>query len=270
MSAGSYASGDSTPAVVIDDYHPQGYNLTWSDEFEGEELDLDSWDYEIGNNNGWGNNELEYYTDHNETVEDGLLSIHAKKEDTSTDSRIFHYTSSRLVSRGKRHFTYGYMCARISLPLVEGLWPAFWMMPETGWGTEGHTWWPTCGEIDIMEAKGRISNIAGAALHYASNGTGGSHTYKNREADIGDISEFHVYAVEWTEEYFAWIYDGVEFFRVNMNEWNRGYGSGNDPFNKDFYFILNLAVGGNYDGGRRPGSDFESSAMNVDFVRCYQ
>ncbi len=255
-----------------EDFCPNGYSLKWSEEFDGERLNTNVWTYETGNNHGWGNAELEYYTDHNETVSDGLLSIHAKKEDVQDGDTTYHYTSSRLVSRGKAHFTYGYMCARIRLPLGTGLWPAFWMMPETGYGTSGHTWWPTPGEIDIMEAKGRVRDNAAGALHYSSNGTGGNHVFQAKDNfGFGNIDDFHVYAVDWNEEKITWIYDGKPFFTVGKATWNAGYGGkGNDPFNKDFYFILNLAIGGNYDGGKAPEESFTSASMDVDFVRCYQ
>ncbi|MBQ7244291.1 MAG: glycoside hydrolase family 16 protein [Bacilli bacterium] len=269
------ASSDSAD-VLGRDFHPEGYSLSWSDEFEGTALSKANWDYEIGNNNGWGNNEPEYYTDHNETVGDGLLSIHAKKEETTVRIReqdvTFPYTSSRLVTRHKKYFTYGYMCARIRLPVGDGMWPAFWMMPETNYGTQGHTWWPTCGEIDIMEAKGRFPEIAAGAIHYSSNGTGGQHAFNARECNsFGRIDDFHVYAVEWTQESITWIYDGTPFFSLHRSIWNGGYGTGDAaPFNRDFYFILNLAVGGNYDGGRLPPDDFQEATMDVDYVRCYQ
>jgi beta-glucanase (GH16 family) len=269
-------SDSSEEPPVLEDYHPDGYSLTWSDEFEGDSLSADQWTYEIGNNNGWGNHERQYYTDHNETVGDGLLTIHAKREDTTEvirdQSVTFPYTSSRLVSRHKAFFTYGYMCARIRLPLGQGMWPAFWMMPETNYGTEGVFWWPTCGEIDIMEAKGRFPNVASGAIHYSSDGTGGHHTFQTREnQNFGSIDEFHVYAVEWTNEKITWIYDGIPFFTAVSATWNYGYQTGDDaPFNRDFYFILNLAVGGDFDGGREPDENFQEAGMDVDYVRCYQ
>ena len=266
----------SLEPVLIEDYHPEGYSLTWSDEFDGNTLNLDNWDYQIGNNNGWGNQELQYYTDENEEVKDGLLTITAKREDiTETvrdQTRTYGYTSSRLYTKGKKHFTYGYMCVRIRLPLGQGMWPAFWMMPETNYGNEGVSWWPTCGEIDIMEARGRIDNVVSGALHYSSDGIGGTHTYKTMECkDFGYIDEFHVYAVEWTEENITWYCDGESFFTLDSRIWNAGYKTGdNAPFNRDFYFILNLAVGGQFDGGKRPAPDFQQAQMDVDYVRCYQ
>ncbi len=233
---------------------------------------MDNWSYEHGNNNGWGNRELQYYTDHNDTVHDGLLTITAKAEKTQEDDVQYEYTSSRIITRHKQYFTYGYMCARIRLPLGTGMWPAFWMMPEHNFEGEGHTWWPTPGEIDIMEAKGRLPEIASGALHYSSNGLGGNHTYQTREdPNIGRIDEYHVYAIEWTDEKIVWLHDGRAFFTVSKSVWNRGYGVDDDtPFNKDFFFILNLAVGGNFDGGMKPEESFVSADMDIDFVRCYQ
>lgn len=262
------------------DFHPSDYSLTWSDEFEGKRLDLNTWDYEIGNGNwGWGNNELEYYTDENETVSNGMLTITAKAEETRVDDKAYQYTSSRLVSRHKQYFTYGYMCARIRLPLGTGLWPAFWMMPEENYGTDGTTWWPTPGEIDIMEAKGRIENITSGALHYSTNGTGGTHTYQTAEHNVESIADFHVYAVKWEETKISWYVDGEEFLTVASSTWSRGYKTDankpddyqdNAPFYRNFYFIINLAVGGNFDNGKKPDASFVSADMDIDYVRCYQ
>ena len=262
----------SSEEASVDDYAPADYHLAWSDEFDGDSLDLSTWGFDLGSQNGgWGNREAEYYTDHNHSVKDGLLKIEAKREHTTVDEREFDYTSSRLVTKGKKAFTYGYMCARISLPAVEGLWPAFWMLPETGYGNEGTTWWPTSGEIDIMEARGRLPTIHSSALHFASDGTGGSHTYVSREHTVDSIEDFHVYAVLWEETSMRWYIDGEEFFSTNANVWNRGYGTGDGaPFNKDFHFLINLAIGGNFDSGLLPPEEWDSSFMKIDYLRVYQ
>lgn len=264
----SSAASSSEETQVDEDYHPENYHLTWSDEFEGTSLNQNNWTYEIGNGNwGWGNGEAQYYTDHNDSVSDGFLTIAAKREQIED----WNYTSTRIVTKNKAHFTYGYMCARISLPEVQGMWPAFWMLPETGYGSEGTTWWPTSGEIDIMEAKGRIPNKTSGALHFSSNGTGGNHTYRSRENSVDAISNFHVYSVLWTSEVIYWYVDGVVFFSVPSSTWNQGYGTNNSvPFHKDFHFILNLAVGGQFDGNIEPPSDWTQSEMKIDYVRCYQ
>ncbi len=266
----SSVTTSSSEAIEDEDFLPsEDYKLTWSDEFDGEALNTRIWTHEIGNGNwGWGNGEAEYYTAKNDRVEDGMLHITAKREEAPDG---FQYTSTRIITKNKVHFTYGYMCARISLPAVTGLWPAFWMLPETGYGSEGTTWWPTSGEIDIMENRGRVSDTTSGALHYASNGTGGNHTYISAETKVGSIEDFHVYAVEWLEGEMIWSVDGEEFLRTGQNIWNRGYGTGDDaPFNKDFFFILNLAIGGQFDGNKEPPVNWESSDMIIDYVRCYQ
>ena len=274
-SASSQASPveSSSQEAIDEDFHPEEMDLTFSDEFSGNALSDKTWDFDLGSRNGgWGNNELEYYTDHNHEVKDGELLIHAKKEYTvepgERGNREFDYTSSRLVTRNKVSTTYGYICARIALPLGQGMWPAFWMLPEERYEDKG---WPVSGEIDIMEAKGRIPNIASGALHYASNGTGGSHTYKSEEKDVGSIADYHVYAVLWEKEKISWYIDGENYLTVEKRVYNNGYRTGDDaPFNKPFHIILNLAVGGNFDGGRKPADDFEEAHMSVDYLRIYQ
>ncbi|MBP5092090.1 MAG: glycoside hydrolase family 16 protein, partial [Bacilli bacterium] len=122
----SSASGSSSSPKDSDDFAPEGYSLSWADEFDGESLNLDNWSYEIGNGNGgWGNQEAQYYTDHNDEVKDGKLIISAKKERVSD----WDYTSTRIRTKGKVTTTYGYIAARIKLSAVAGLWPAFWMLP---------------------------------------------------------------------------------------------------------------------------------------------
>ena len=197
ISSQSRDVSESEAEPIDEDFHPEDYELVWSDEFDGTSLSKENWQYEIGGS-GWGNNELQYYTDHNETVEDGLLTIHAKKEDTEMEKGVTrHYTSTRIVTRDKQIFTYGYMCARIKLPLGQGMWPAFWMMPQNNYGEEGHTWWPTGGEIDIMEARGRVPSIASGALHYSADGPKtGRHLYQDRSYTFEELAELEQYACD--------------------------------------------------------------------------
>ena len=235
-----------------------------------------NWEYQIGNGNGgWGNGEAQYYTDHNDDVSSGFLTIEAKREETIDgdvdNQRLYRYTSTRIRTYHKVYTTYGYVAARIRLSAITGLWPAFWMLPESNYGSEGVTWWPTSGEIDIMENKGRVADKTSGALHYSSNGTGGSHTYNSREVEVGDIEDFHVYAVRWEANLIEWSVDMVPFFSINSLTWNKGYQTGDDaPFNRPFHIILNLAIGGQFDNYAEPPSDWQSSSMEVDYVRIYQ
>jgi len=245
-------------------YVPGGYSLAWSDEFAGSALDSASWEHQIGNGSwGWGNGESEYYTASNDAVTDGNLVITAKKETMGGQA----YTSTRIRTYQKVSTTYGYIEAKIKLPPVQGMWPAFWMLPENSYQGVG---WPGAGEIDIMENRGRVANVTSGALHYASDGTGNTHTYKTAETSVGSISEWHVYALLWTEEAITWFVDGSAFLTVGRSTWNSGYGTGDSaPFNAPFHLILNLAIGGQFDNWNLPPSDFEEATMSVDYVRIY-
>lgn len=257
-------SSSQSSSFVDSPYVPNGYHLSWSDEFAGTNLDESTWSYQIGNGDwGWGNGESEYYTSDNDTVTDGNLLISAKKEVMGGQA----YTSSRIRTKGKVSTTYGYVEGRIKLPAVQGLWPAFWMMPEGAYSGLG---WPGAGEIDIMENRGRVSNITSGALHYASDGLGNTHTYKTAEHQTDSIENWHVYAVLWTAESISWYVDGASFLTVSRSTWNAGYATGDSaPFKAPFYIILNLAVGGQFDGNRLPPSGFEEASMAVDYVRIY-
>ncbi|MFA6620318.1 MAG: glycoside hydrolase family 16 protein [Bacilli bacterium] len=261
-SCGSKSSGPADSGV------PDGYKLEWSDEFDGSELDDTIWTPLTGGG-GWGNNELEYYQKDNATVNDGYLTITAKKERVGNNQ----YTSSRLVTQRKESTTYGFCVARISLPAQNAMWPAFWMLPENGS-------WPTSGEIDIMENRGSSAWTTSGALHHsgatssADSYQSKSHSFSQRNGDQ-DITGWHTYAVLWEKEQVTWYVDGVSFFTVLKREWHPANGSiyttdDNAPFNKPFHFILNLAVGGNFDSAHTtPDADFVSAEMKVDYVRLY-
>ncbi len=245
-----------------------GYELIWNDEFDGDALDETYWTYEIGGG-GWGNNELEYYTNQNATVSDGILSIAAKKEEMGG----YSYTSSRIKTAKKAYTTYGRIEARIKLSAQNAMWPAFWMMPEINNG------WPTSGEIDIMENKGSDALSTSSALHYTDgNGNGtyeaGAYSFSQRKGE-GTIEDWHTYYLIWNEEQMDFYVDDHLKLTVPRRTWHPEGGKtypGDDdaPFNKDFYVILNMAVGGNFDNGRVPDADFESATMQVDYVRMYQ
>ena len=246
------------------------WELVWNDEFDGNKLDTSKWSYQIGNGyNGWGNYEKQYYTKENVTVSNGSLKITAKKENKNG----FEYTSSRIrtvTDDGQTLFAtkYGKIEARIKLPAGTGLWPAFWMMPvDSEYGS-----WPLSGEIDIMEARGRVLNEVNGTIHFGekrpfNRNIGGSYVFDNGT----DITDYHVYAVEWKENEIIWYVDDVEFFRTsNWYTMNDGVVAEYPaPFNQEFYLILNMAVGGTYDSQKLPGVDEVPGTMEVDYVRVY-
>lgn len=252
--------------------------LVWHDEFDGDELDLTKWGYQHGvqddyggNVTGpiyWGNNEQQYYTEDAVKVSDGLLSITATKR--SMGDR--NYTSGRILTRDLASFTYGYIEARIKTPAITGMWPAFWMLPQpvqVGSSHNVYGGWASSGEIDIMEIRGRNTGVTTCALHY---GGGSNNTYKGSSCQLdGTIDEFHVYAIEWTEESITWLVDGKSFFTMKADEWwTTASNEKSAPFDQPFYILLNLAVGGTFDGNRLPPDSFTSASMYVDYVRVFQ
>jgi len=226
------------------------YQLVWSDEFNGTSVDPTNWTYDTGGG-GWGNNELEYYQAANATVSNGNLVITVKKQRVGANA----YTSARLKTQGLRQFTYGKIEARIKLPVVKGLWPAFWML-GSNINTVG---WPQCGETDIMEHINTDSLIYGTA-----------HWYNNGNASSGgntttSPSGYHIYDVEWTPTLLTWHIDGVQYYTLDISNGVNNTGAFQNPF----FIILNLAVGGNWPGRTIDTSKLPAS-MYVDYVRVYQ
>lgn len=267
--AASSSSSSSTSGYV-----PSGYSLKWSDEFEGSSLNSSYWTAQLGDGTdygitGWGNSEAECYTANNATVGSGELKITAKKETASASGHSYNYTSSRLRTAGKITTTYGYVEARIKLPAIQGMWPAFWMLPEGTYQSKG---WPTSGELDIMENKGREPNIVGGTTHSANDSY--ADVYHTESYTLSSsIENWHVYAMEWTSEAVKFSADGHVYNTVTRSTWVNGcslYNGGPAPFNAPFHIILNLAVGGQYDGYQMPPDNFVSAAMEVDYVRIYQ
>lgn len=251
-------------AIVTVAHHWGEYKLVWSDEFDGTELDRNTWNIEKGGG-GWGNNELQYYTDRPENlrVENGNLVIEARKETYQNRE----YTSARMQSRGKKEFLYGKVEARIKFPGGGGTWPAFWMMGNRGG-------WPACGEIDIIEHVGNMDKRASAALHTPmANGSKGNNWSKTRWFDYNLSDDFHVYGVEWAQEENNG-FDVIRFYvdnEVYAEAWETTRNN-NDywPFDKPHYIIFNCAIGGNM-GGRVDDNIFnQERKMFVDWVRVYQ
>ncbi len=231
------------------------WNLVWSDEFNGTSLNRANWTPEIGTGSGgWGNNELQYYTDRAQNVQvtGGNLVITAQKESYGG----MNYTSARIKTQDLKSFTYGKVEARIKLPSGQGLWPAFWMLGSN----ISSIGWPKSGEIDIMERVNHNPYVNGT-VHWDA----GGHAEYGRVSGNLDFSQFHVYSIEWDSKYIRWFVDGQQF-----NEFYIENGTGNtEEFQRPFFLLLNLAVGGNWPGSPNNSTPFPSQ-MLVDYVRVYQ
>ncbi|PTX44845.1 glycosyl hydrolase family 16 [Christiangramia gaetbulicola] len=228
--------------------------LIWSDEFEGDSLNADNWNFAIGNgDNGWGNGESQYYTDSqdNVKVENGNLVITAKRESESG----FDFTSARITTKDKFEFTYGRVEVRAKLPAGGGTWPAIWMLGAE-WPEEA---WPGVGEMDIMEFVGNDPDRVSSALHFPGN-SGGNAIVGATEGFTDLTTEFHIYEVEWTTDKIIFSVDGTPHLEFNNND--------DTPFQNDFYLLLNVAMGGTLGGNI--AADFQESSMEVDYVRVYQ
>lgn len=270
-----YATCKITVIPVVE----KGYELVWSDEFDGDSLDASKWSYQTGRQDNyyghlgpmdWGNGELQYYTDGaNVTVSDGVLQITAKREEMGDKQ----FTSARISTRDKYAFTYGKIEARIKTPAIKGMWPAFWMLPnpiDQSSSNNEYGGWPANGELDIMEAKGRLGNKVDTTAHFGKDWR--VHDMAGKTTTLSSSTEeWHTYGVEWTAEYIAWIIDGEEVFRVNNDRyWTSASSEPSAPFDKPYFILLNLAVGGQYDGYVQPPEDFQQATMYVDYVRVYQ
>ena len=220
------------------------------------------WNYDTGKGpggDGWGNNELQYYTDRPENikVENGMLKITAIQELYMGSG----YTSARITTKGKFEQKYGRFEARMKLPSGKGLWPAFWML---GSNIDINSW-PQCGEIDIMENRGSQPLTVSGALHGPgySGGTAitKSYSFTNSRVD----TDFHIYGVEWGPNYVNFYIDSVLYNQITPEDANGEWVFNSNPF----YMLLNLAVGGNFDGSPNSNTVFPQE-MLVDYVRVYQ
>jgi len=244
-----YASAASYP----------GMTLAWSDEFSGKIFNTASWTYETGGS-GWGNNELEYYTNSvkNTFLTGGYLVIEARHETFGTNN----YTSARLKTQDKKTFTYGRIDIRAKLPKGQGLWPALWMLgnniSQSGFG------WPACGEIDIMELLGQNPQMVYGTAHWGIAGQGSIHHGGSYTSN--DFSgSFHVFSLLWDASKLTFLVDDVSYYTVNKAD----VVGGSYPFDRPFFFILNVAVGGNWPGSPNSSTTFPQR-MIVDYVRVFQ
>jgi beta-glucanase (GH16 family) len=260
--AGTNTGGGSTtpPAGGV----PEGWKLVWADEFDVDGLpDASRWDYDTGRNQaGWYNEELQYYSRdrlENAAVSNGRLVITARKEDLSgmSDWGGQRYSSSRMLTRGKASWTYGFFEIRAKLPCGLGTWPAIWML-----GTGGA--WPGDGEIDIMEHVGKTPGQVLGTIHTELfNHMKG--TQRGATTQVPDAcNAFHNYQLHWTKDRIVIGVDNLNFFQFA----NPGNGYGGWPFDKPQFLLLNLAIGGML-GGPVDDAIFPVR-MEVDYVRVYQ
>lgn len=248
----------------------QVYELVWSDEFDGSQLNASSWEMLIGTGTayglpaGWGNNELQYYTNfaNNVSVSDGTLKIRARQESFGG----MPYTSARIRTKGMHEFLYGRIEGRLKLPSTSGVWPAFWMLP-TGSPYGG---WASSGEIDIMESVNTADSMHGT-IHYGSNWPSNQQNGGAFNNGTDFSADFHVFSIEWEPDEIRWYIDGQQYHSVNKDQWFSSAAPGNDraPFDTQFHLLLNVAVGGNWPGNPN-GSASYPQTLEVDYVRVYQ
>jgi hypothetical protein len=239
----------------------EGYKLVWHDEFEGNNLNTDDWVFESGDGCpslcGWGNNELQFYRSQNAWVSDGVLTIEAREE--SIQNR--KYTSARIKTQGKQSFQYGRIDMRALLPKGQGIWPALWMLGDN----INSVGWPACGEIDMMEmiggGPGRDNRVHGT-LHWDFNGhveAGGRYTL----ASGTFADEYHVFTTIWDETSIKWYVNEIKFHEIDITPHHM------TEFHQKFYFIFNVAVGGNWPGSPNENTVFPQQ-MKVDYIRVFQ
>jgi len=241
--------------------------LVWSDEFDGTEVDTNKWSFQRGDGSevflpsGWGNNELQWYTDENATVADGFLTITAREESVQPG---FRYTSARLRTRSKGDWTYGRMEMRARMPLGKGIWPAFWMLPSD----RGYGGWAASGEIDIVEYIGSKPSEVFGTIHYGGEWPRNVSSSSKYTLASGTFHEdFHVFAIEWEEGEIRWYVDDVHY--GTKTSWNSTGGDFPAPFDVNFHLLVNLAVGGNLPGSPDSSTQFPQHLV-VDYIRVYQ
>ena len=243
----------------IENANPTGdrTTLVWAEEFDEDGAPcVKNWNHETipPNNGSWWNEEVQYYTDRrdNSIVEDGVLKIIAKKENYLSKE----YTSARMTTQRLFEFRYGRVEIRAKLPEGQGTWPALWFL-GANIDTVG---WPTCGEIDLMEHGDGEPGLVSSTVHRANNN--GDNYYRRGDQVIeNESSEFHIYKMIWTNSSIQFFVDDVKHHDVTYDP--------NTPFNKYFFIILNVAMGGTFTGNNID-PNFTSSALEVDYIRVYQ
>ena len=271
---------------IIENYSP-GYQLIWADNFDGPSLNPAVWTAENGTGSqyglwDWGNNEKQFYKAENAVVKDGILTIRVLKEQ-NYQGKAYNYTSARIQTQGKFSIDGGKIEARIKLPRGRGFWPAFWLLGEAGN-------WPFCGEIDILEMQGGISdNAIGGTVHFGTSWEWEMRYYlsKVKTHSSALANDWHVYGFEWTPDSLRWYFDGEIFHEVNFNNLPVRDSGGkvinmnianldNIKMGKKFYLLLNVAVGGDYIQQQLPDDSVfvnpnnPDSCMQVDWIKVWK
>ena len=264
------ATPEATAEVQTDIYmpvdaedSPEGWALIWNDEFSGAELDRTKWSYDTGGT-GFGNNEEQFYSDRaeNSYLQDDNLVIEARHEPERYMG--LHYTSAKLQTLVLGEWQYGRIDIRAKLPIGQGIWPAFWMLPARG----NYGSWPAGGEIDIMEYLGHEPQTVHGTLHYGAEL--GDHQFSGMPYSLEEgtfADDYHIFSIIWEEESIRWFVDGIQY--QEQTEWYTGIADYPAPFDQKFYLIINVAVGGNWPGSPDETTVFPQRLM-VDYVRIYQ
>lgn len=250
----------------------EGLELVWADEFEGVELDLQKWEIMLGTGveygvpAGWGNNELQAYTDRpeNVAVAEGRLILRAQRRDSSQTGEAGGFTSARLRTKDLGDWTFGRFEIRAKLPSGQGLWPAIWLLPTDA----DYGGWAASGEIDIMELLGHEPDKVHGTLHYGGGWPDNVHTGTSFSLSEGSFTDdFHVFGLEWEPGELRWTVDGDLY--QTQTEWHTEGAAFPAPFDRRFHLLLNVAVGGDWPGAPDDGTTFPQS-MEVDYVRVFQ
>jgi len=253
--------------ALVSGVNGQNWNLVWADEFDGDTLDTQKWEYMTGTGSeygldGWGNNELQYYKEANVDVAEGLMTITAKRENFQNSQ----FTSGRIRTIEMGDWTYGRFEFRAKMPEGQGLWAAIWMLPtDSEYGG-----WASSGEIDIMEYLGHETTTVHGTIHYGGEWPGNQHKGTNYVTDDTAFHlSFHTFALEWEEGKLRWYVDGELFQSLGTSAWYSDAAPFPAPFNKRFHLLINLAVGGNWPGSPNTSTTFPQELV-LDYVRVYQ
>ena len=247
------------------DWEIEGWNILWQDEFDKDSLDLTKWSRETGGH-GWGNNELQFYTDSdsNSYVENGNLILKAQvvPQGIGSSKGLRYYSSARLRTYGKGDWKYGRIEVKAKVASGQGIWPAIWMLP-TDWLFGG---WPSSGEIDIMEHVGYDLGVVHGSVHTEAYNHK-INTQRSSARKIANVdTEFHVYSIIWNKDKISFFIDDVQYFLFE-NDQQGNYKTW--PFDQRFHLLINIAVGGDWPGNPDNSTNFPRK-MLVDYVRVYE
>ncbi len=248
----------------------KGWNLIFDQDFSSAtSINTNVWNFDIGNGEaqgikGWGNNELEYYTNHNAYVKDGNLIIEANKEKVSDQYGTYNYTSARINTMGKFSFEYGKVVIVAKLPEGQGIWPAFWMLGDN----INQVGWPACGEIDIMEMLGNNpAKVYGTAHGPISGGVGIGQSYTLPSGTFSD--SYHTFTFIWNKDAMGWYVDDHLYFFLTKSYVKSHYGAQDWVYDHPFFLIINLAVGGNWPGNPDSSTVFPQK-IYIKSIKVYQ